>query len=212
MMKLRDLLRAGGVLVVVVAVAFVAGRSWSETKTPPAPKTKVAVFNLQDITKSYQKYKEFQEEFKKLVEPFSAKDREAKEKGEELAKEAKDGDLTAEQREAIEEKIKELQRSIEDNKKAAQKVIVKKQEEQLKALYEDIEAAAKRYAKEHGIELVMHYNDAAKEEERSSPANVARKMQAGALMPVHAAPGIDITERLKKALNDEYRKKQAEAE
>ena len=63
---------------------------------------------------------------------------------------------------------------------------------------------AQRYAASQGIELVLHFNDADEKTQPAefwSPANVARKMQAGACMPLYITQGMDISEALVGMLN-----------
>lgn len=165
------------------------------------PKTRVALLNLTYVIKNYNKFKSFQEELKKTVEPYQAKDTSLKAEGEKLAKEAQAPNTTAEKRDQIEKKLKDLQRQIEDNKNDAQKIVVKKQEEQLKILYMDVRSVVDRYAQAHNFEMVLHYNDAVTPDDYWSPANIARKMQAGALMPMYIANGLDISGPIVTTLN-----------
>ena len=104
-------------------------------------------------------------------------------------------------REGFERKLKDLQRQIEDNKMEGSKVLAKKQEEQLKILYMDVRTVAARYAAAHGYEVVMHYNDAVTDADYYSGPNIARKLQAGALMPIYMANGVDISRDLTITLN-----------
>src|SRR5262249_46507016 len=77
----------------------------------------------------------------------------------------------------------------------------------MQVLYGDVQAAARRYAQAHDLDLVLHYNDAVDARDYWSGANLARKMQAGALMPLYAAPGMDISKEVIAALNADLRKK-----
>src|SRR5262249_24979543 len=109
---------------------------------------------------------------------------------------------TADKRDQIEKKLKELQRQIEDNKNDAQKQLIKKQEEQLKTLYADVYNVVQRVAQAHGYEMVLHYNDATDKVERWSAQKTARKWNAGALMPMYWAPGIESSDYVAKTLNN----------
>ncbi|HEY7428872.1 MAG TPA: hypothetical protein VH682_31870, partial [Gemmataceae bacterium] len=46
-----------------------------------------------------------------------------------------------------------------------------------------------------------HYNDAVTPEDFMSPQNIARKLNTGALMPLYAAPGMDISQEVVNMLN-----------
>jgi len=203
---MKGLLRILMALVVLGGLVF-AGRSWSDTKAEPQrPRSRVALLNLTKVVKGYEKFKKYSEEVKKSVEPFQAQDKVFKDQGEKLAKEAQEVKTTPARREQIEKELKDLQRQIEDNKSEAQKVVTKKQEDQLTTLYKDVEQATRRYARANDLDLVMHYNDAATEEELRSPANLSRKLQAGAAIPIYMAAGVDVSDKILDALNRSYAK------
>jgi hypothetical protein len=103
--------------------------------------------------------------------------------------------------------MKDLQRHLEDNKNDAQKTLVKKQEEQLRILYMDVRNVVDRYAQAHGFDMVLHYNDAVEQQDYWSAQNIARKMQAGALVPMYFAAGLDISGNIIATLNAPYKMK-----
>jgi Skp family chaperone for outer membrane proteins len=201
---MRDVLRIGGVGLIVVTLV-VAGRSWSDTKPAPAanPGVQIGLVNLTQVIKSYDRYKTFQAEMKEAIKPFQEKDDTFKRQIEALTKEMQGAN--GEDREELEGRIKKLQRKMEDNKQVAQRHMNKKQEEQLKSINSDLESATTRYAKANGLDLVLHYNDAVTPAERGSPANITRKMQAGALMPLYARKGLDISKEIIAELNENLR-------
>jgi hypothetical protein len=55
-----------------------------------------------------------------------------------------------------------------------------------------------------GYDLVLHYNDATTSQEYWSAMNIARKLQAGACMPLHYGPGVEITNEVVNALNTAF--------
>jgi Skp family chaperone for outer membrane proteins len=191
-----------GAAVLSLAV-FVGSKATAQTPATPAPtnKSRVALLNLTYVVKNYTKFKTFQEELKQAVDPYQAKDTSWKKEGETLVKESQDPKTTQQRREEIEAKLKTLQRQIEDNKVEASKVLNKKQGEQLKILYNDVRVAAYRYASTHGIDMVLHYNDAVTEADYNTEANISRKMQAGALMPIYMAKGVDVSYEIVQMLN-----------
>jgi Skp family chaperone for outer membrane proteins len=193
-----------GAAVLSLAV-FISSNVSAQTtpSTPPAPtnKSRVALLNLTYVVKNYTKFKTFQDELKAAVDPFQAKDAAWKKEGEALVKESQAPATTQQKREEIEAKLKDLQRKIEDNKVEASKVLNKKQGEQLKILYNDVRVAAWRHASAHGIDMVLHYNDAITEADYNSEPNISRKMQAGALMPIYMANGVDVSVQIVQLLN-----------
>ncbi|MFO0928806.1 MAG: OmpH family outer membrane protein [Gemmataceae bacterium] len=201
----RTVLLAAGALTLGLAIhvsTLLAQSTSPATATTSSAKSRIAMINLTYVVKNYTKFKTYQEELKKTVDPFQTKDNGLKAQGEKLAKEAQTA--SAERRDQIERQLKELQRQMEDNKNDAQKVVIKKQEDQLKTLYMDVRSVVERYAAAHGYEMVLHYNDATTSEEYWSPQNIARKMQAGALVPMYMGTGIDISANIVSTLNSSF--------
>jgi len=193
-------------LVGVIAlgtVIYASTRLWAQTPgaAPTVAKTKVGVVNLTKVIKNYSKFKTYQDQLKAKVDPFQLRDTAYKTEGEKLAKDAQQPATTAANRDIIEKRLKELQRLIEDNKAEAQKVLVKEQEAQLVTLYKDIRMVVDKFAVSHGYDLIMHYNDVITPEEYWSPPNIARKMQAGAAMPMYMSGTVDISDYILATLN-----------
>ena len=202
-----------GTLSVVAALLLLNAAAltlWSRAAPPPvaARNTRVAVFNLTYVLKNYEKFKGYQIDLKKQIDPLEKIDGTKKKRAEKLAEVLKDANLTAERRAEIEKKVTRIQREIEDNKAEAQRLLVKEQERQLVTLYEDVETVSRRLAKERGIDLLLHYNDVVEKAELKSPANIARKMQAGALMPMVVEPGIDLSEAVLEELHKDMKKEE----
>lgn len=198
----RTLFLLVGVVALGTAI-YASSKLWAQTPgaVPSGTKTKVGVLNLTYVIKNYDKFKSYQDDLKRKVDPFMAKDTLWKTDGEKLAKEAQNQATSAARRDEIEKKLKEYQRLIEDNKADAQKVLVKEQEAQLVTLYQDIRTVVDKFAVAHGYDLVFHYNDVITKEEYWSPSNIARKMQAGAAMPMYISGGVDISASVLQTLN-----------
>ena len=194
-----------GSLVVALAALVGAGRLWAESKeqkpAKAALRTRVGLVNLTYVIKNYGKYQQFQHEMKESVATFQARDRKLRAQAEKLTKGKDNSPIIPAKSEDVQEKLKKIQREIEDNSAKARKVLGKKGDEEMKMVYMDLEEATKRYAEAHDLDLVMHYNDATTKEECYSVPNISRKLQSGALMPLYAAPGMDISEELVKILN-----------
>jgi Skp family chaperone for outer membrane proteins len=165
-----------------------------------APRTRIGLLNLTYVIKNYAKYVNFQEEIKKIVQPFQGTDAQLRKEGEELVKQKVPG-TPADKAAEIDRKLKDLQRKIEDNNAEAKLVLGRKTDDEMKILYMDVQEAAQRYAVSHEFDLVLHYNDAVTKEDYFSPMNISRKVQPGALMPLYAAPGLDISTEVVNMLN-----------
>ena len=191
-------------LVLALGVLCYVGQLWAQQNQPaqatPAPRTHVALLNLTYVIKNYAKYASFQSEMKKLIEPFQNTDTQYRKEAEELSKQVTPT-TTADKRAEIEKKLKDIQRKVEDNNAEAKIVLGKKTDDEMKIVYMDVVAAAQGYATSHDFDLVLHYNDAVTKEDYFSAPNISRKLQSGALMPLYAAPGMDISQEVVSLLN-----------
>ncbi len=207
---MRALLWVGS-LIVALAVVVGAGRLLAEGEkhklaSPAAPRTRLALVNLTYVIKHYQKYIHYQEEMKTAMRPFQEREKNLRIQAEKLSRGIAAGtDLIPAKSEDAEEKLKTLQREMEDNQVKAKKTVGKKTEEAMKTLYLDVTDATQRYAVAHDLELVLHYNEHVTPEERNSPMNIARKLQCGPLTPIYSVAGIDISKELVDILNQSMR-------
>ena len=200
---MKGSLRAGGVAL-ILGTLVIAGRSSSEPKKTPAPRTRIALINLSQVIKGYHKYQDFQTEIKDDIKKFQDKNREIQDNLSAVQKTLADATATAAQKIDGEKQVRDLKRQLEDLNSEAKTTLGKKSDNQMVFLYKEVQQAAQRYAQAHDIEMVLHYNDADEkttEAEYWSSANVARKMQAGALMPVYIAPGLDVSAEIIETLN-----------
>ncbi len=203
----KTVLAAGG--LIALGVMCYVSRSWGQqtspagqnrpTQTAAEPKTRIALLNLTYVIKNYLKYQNFQKEIKSQIEPFQKRDSELRKQLEELRKKAETAKPS--EREALEREAKEIQRKLEDNAAEIKGALGKKSDDEMKILFTDVFDAARRYAAAHEFELVLHYNDAVTPEDFMSPQNIARKLNTGALMPLYAAPGMDISREIVEMLN-----------
>lgn len=213
---MRAVLWMGGVVVALAAVVG-ASRLWAESKEKkPAPRTRIGILNLTYVIKNYDKYKEFQEEIKKYVEPYQKRDAELRQQLKELRSQAEKSSLIPakgedrdekEKKEELDEKAKKIQRKIEENSEKIKKKLAQKSDEEMKIVYLDVANAAQKYARAHDLDLVLHYNDAITEQDFFSAPNIARKLNTGALMPVYSIRSIDISEDVVAILNKKMSEK-----
>jgi Skp family chaperone for outer membrane proteins len=195
--------------VVALAVVVGAGRLWAENKEQKpakaakvqAPRTRIALINLTFVIKNYKKYTEFQEDIKTVIAPYQERDKKLRAKVEKLKQRKSDSPLVPAKAEDVEAALKKLNREKEILDEKAKKAIGQKSDKEMKILYTDVAEAAKRYAAAHDFDLVLHYNDATNEEDYVSVPNIARKLNTGALMPVYAVSGMDISTKLVELLN-----------
>jgi Skp family chaperone for outer membrane proteins len=199
--------------VVALGAVVCAGRLWNQaganppgTPAAPAPaagppRTRIALINIGHVVRNYEKFKVYEDQIKAAFKGFQDREGGIKKKAEDLAKEAQKVGTTDQRKEAIKTELKGLGRQLEDVQNEFKQSMGKQQEQQLVALYSDVRVIAERFAVEKSYDLVLHYNDAVEEKDYWSGANVARKMQAGALIPLYYPAGTDVSQEIINRLN-----------
>jgi Skp family chaperone for outer membrane proteins len=186
------------VAATLVGVAWFGSHAARTTGEPAraAPRTRIALVNMTYVMKYYPKFAAYQNELKKVLEPFQVTDKDLRAKADKIAKEVNDPSTPANDREKLSEELKKIKHAIEENSQEAKTILSKRGDEHMTALYMAVVSAASRYARAHDFELVLHYNDVITREDFQSPANIGRKLQNGALTPLYAAPGLDISKEV----------------
>jgi Skp family chaperone for outer membrane proteins len=170
---------------------------------PEKPQTKVAVMNLAYVVKSYNKWKTFQTDYKARLDEFDKKLKPQKDQYEEFEKDLKKADVDAGTRKEIEKKMRDTEHALKEQAEEYKQILADFEGESFKTIYSDVNNMAERYAKSHGIELVMHFNDGTTEDQLNATGNIGRKMGLGALFPVYVTPGMDISKEVLALLNKE---------
>jgi Skp family chaperone for outer membrane proteins len=201
---LKGSLALGALLLAVLAALVGPGRTPTAAapaaEAPaPAPRGRVAVFNLTAVVKNCSKFKTIQEETKAELKKYE--DRVTKKRAEldDLRRQIQNMPPGAAPE--LEAKARAVVREIEDVENDAKRQVGEKTDKLTVEIYKDVREAARRYAKDHDLDLVLHYTDPSDGDDALSPANVARKMQAGASVPIYAADGVDVTADLVNLLN-----------
>jgi Skp family chaperone for outer membrane proteins len=167
----------------------------------------VGVVNLAYVLRNYQKATESQEKFRALYKEYEWRVQRLNKKLEATNKEMMQGDLKPAQREEREKEVRALQRQIQDLSDEARRALGNKQGETIVELYKEVQRAAARYAREHDLDLVLQYNDAATEAEANSPPAVERRVGGpGCCLPLYVrSKAVDISDKVLAILNDEGR-------
>ncbi len=119
---MKGLLSVGSICLIFGTLVLV-GRSWSEpVKESPAPRTRVAVFNMVYVLKNYEMAQAFQDKMKAKFAEFQKQEGEIRTKIEEIKKTTSDFNLTAEQHENADTALKAATRELEDNNERAKKL------------------------------------------------------------------------------------------
>jgi Skp family chaperone for outer membrane proteins len=187
--------------------AYVGSRLGAQTPAAvQAPaQTRIAFVNTVFLIKNYHKFKTFDAELQELAKPYEKRDKELRDNMKLWQDTVKKPDCPQAQRDQGEQEIKKRQREIEDNREAAKKVLAKRNDEQIVQLYREIEDTVKRYAGQNGYHVVLQFDERTNPAEIYSPVNIQRKLQGsagtGCCVPVHMAPGLDITQPVLAILN-----------
>jgi Skp family chaperone for outer membrane proteins len=213
---MRSVLWIGSVVVAVAGVVG-ASRLWAESKDKkPAPRTRIGLVNLTYVINNYDKYMQYREEIKKIIEPCQKRDAELRAKLEELRKKVENPSLLQTagkdrnekiEKEKLEKEVKEVQKDLEENKETSKKKLGKRSDDQMKVIYMDVMEATQSYATTHDLDLVLQHNDAITQEYLFSAQNIARKLSTGGLMPLYSKEEMDISQDLVVLLNQKMHKK-----
>lgn len=208
--RLFSLLLGAFVLGTLMVLSTQTTAQTNGQPTATQPTTRIAILNLSYVVKNYAKYTDFTNDMKKQVEVYETRVKAKKASYDQVVKEATKPDVTPQAREGFEKQIKSIQRELEDITNEGKRFVGQRSDEQMVALYGEIQRTAVRYASARGYEMVLHFNDAqANTPEYLSPANIARKMQAGALMPLYVHPSLDISPLVVQTLNQGYEQEKA---
>lgn len=172
------------------------------------PRTKIAVVNLAGVIRQYQKWQNFDADYKAKLGQYDKAFEARKAQAQELkAKLEKATDETS--RDQIQQEMRKLDREVQDEGENAKKYLNKYRDDVAVQIYREIHDAVQRYAAANDIELVLHYSDALNEADFYHPLNVQRKLASMACLPMYVAPGMDITNIIAANLNQ---KLQAQAQ
>jgi Skp family chaperone for outer membrane proteins len=196
-------------VVALSLVGYVGSRLTAQTgtatKSPapaaPQPQTKVAVMNLSYVIKNYKKWTVFQDEYKQKLDAFDNQLKPMKENLEKWDKERNKPGTDAATKADLEKKMRETQFSMQTKADDYKKVLADFEGNSFTTIYNDVKNMTERFARNRGLELVMHYNDGTTDAEINTPTNIGRKMGQGACFPLYKAPGMDISEDVLKYLN-----------
>jgi len=169
---------------------------------PAAPlRTRIAVVNLQQVIRQYRKWNDFEQSYKNLYGQYNAEFERRKANGVALKSQLEKAPDDA-AREKIQQQLKDLERQVQDLGETAKKQLGKMRDDQAVQIYQEVEQAVQAYARANDIEMVLHFNDAVAPADLYHAANIERKLQTGACMPMYVAPGMNITDIISRMLND----------
>jgi len=195
-------------------VAYLGSRLWAQAPAAPAAapaQTRIAVINLLQVIKNYNKAKFYETELEETLKPYRAKAEKLKSDmitWQNYLNDPKNASIPPDQRETGEKSITNIKRQLEDLDKEARKAFGKKREVQVVQLYKEVDEAVKRYAVANGFHLVLSFGEPVNASDMFSAPNIARKLEGiqmgGACMPMYFADGMDISGPVVEGLNRAY--------
>jgi Skp family chaperone for outer membrane proteins len=162
---------------------------------------KVAAINYVSVLKQYQKWIDFQKSYKDSLGQWEKLFEDKKKEAEGLKASAEKLAPGDKARDDMELQLKAIQRQMQDLQEDAKKKMGKYYDDQMVQVYKEVMEAVQIYARANDIEMVVHYTDGISPAEIEHPANIQRKLQVGACMPMYMAPGVDISKQIADMLN-----------
>jgi Skp family chaperone for outer membrane proteins len=186
-------------------LAYLGNSLWVHAQPGASGGTRVATVNMYVVMKNYKKVEVYKNEITKLAEPFETKMKELQKNYDQWVTYSKTPNLSEADKNKATQALTTLKRQMEDHRTEAQKVLMKRGQEQIVQVYREIEDAVQKYAASNGIHLVLHYLEPVGSEVYTA-TNVDRKMNGpgnvGACSPIFIAPsGVDISNEVVHVLN-----------
>lgn len=194
----------------IVMALFALATSASRLVGVPAEKvperqaaSRVAVVNVGNVFSKYEKVTRFKREFENEIKPIRELEEKLKNELAELKTALEAKDLAEQRRVEINEKMNLGKQKLEKVSQDYKQKISKKTEQQLAALYREVNEAAASCAKTQGFSLVLGYGEPL-DGDLFSFVNVTRKMQcldAGGVCPLYIDERLDLTPDVIELLN-----------
>jgi RNA polymerase sigma factor (sigma-70 family) len=165
------------------------------------PQTRIGLINLTRVFKGANQFRSMQQDLRTQTDEVAKGLEVLRTKAGEYQARCADPATPAAAREQLEGEVRRIRREMEDEQVRAKKKIDRMQGDALKLMYREVEDAADHIAKRDGLELVLFYNDAVTEADFYTTQNLQRKLSQPGLVPMIAAPGMDITDTVIKVLN-----------
>jgi Skp family chaperone for outer membrane proteins len=180
------------------AGAYLGNHVWAQNnQTQPARsaplQTRVGLVNIGQVIKNYNKFKVYQDDMKRAMEPIQKQVEGKNQVINTKQTQMNDPKTPVAQREQIEREIKSMKREIQDMVDEANNRFAKQRVDQLVTIYKDVQGAVTAYARSNGFELVMQYSDSTDPAEKYSAASLQQKLGNMACFPVYHHEQMEIT-------------------
>jgi Skp family chaperone for outer membrane proteins len=176
---------------------YVGSHVWAQpaTQAPARPplQSKIALVNIGQVIKNYNKFKMYNEALKKELEPIQKEIDTKKNQVTNIQTQLGKPETPQAQREQLEHQSKQLQREVQDRIDESNQKFAKKRMDEMVTIYRDVQNAVANVARNYAIELVMQYNDGVDAAEKYSPASLQQKLGNNAFIPIYNDERMDIS-------------------
>ena len=172
------------------------------------PGTRIAIVNVGYVFNKFDRAATFKAEIEdllknpkkdamKMIDDMKAWDAESKKPG-----------LDPRKKDEYEAAVRNTKRKLEDMNLEIQKLIGKKQEDNLVTLWKDVNMGIETIAKAWGYQIVLGYGDPMEKEMMALFPNINRKMQAmdmGSSVPLYVHGSVDLSKPVTDTLNSWFK-------
>jgi len=192
---------------VLVAGAISANYLFAQPANTSQPQTgtKVAVINIGHVFNHYKRAAAFKTELEKAFEPFKTKAKKLTDEIKSWEDDIRDKKATPQIVENRQELIKRNKRELEDLSTEMQRLLGKRQEDNLLTLWKEVNLGITKVSEAYGFQIVLGYGDPLDKGMMDLFPNVNRKMQAmdgGASVPLYVHGSVDLSHAVTVTLNN----------
>jgi outer membrane protein len=174
----------------------------------PAPAaqagTKIAVVNIGEVFNKYKRAQAFKADLEATLNPYKDKGKKLADQIKNLEDELRKPQLDPRTAAQYQDTIKAHKRTLEDMSAEIQRLLGKKQEDNLVTLWKEVNMGIDAVAKAYGFQIVLGYGDPMEKALMDQFPNVNRKMQAmdlGSTVPLYVHGSADISGIIVQTLN-----------
>jgi Skp family chaperone for outer membrane proteins len=152
-----------GLGALAALVVSILSGAWVQTppataQAPAGSRPRIALVNLHEVLKDYQKLKLLQEQFKQKAQAYDDQLKKMKEQMDQLQEEYKKA-ATPQDKERLESAMSKLRFEAQDLNTKGQKDLMKFQEDQMALVYREVDQVVREYAAANGIDLVLRFRE-----------------------------------------------------
>jgi len=193
--------------LIALAAALVLVSTTGRLHAQAPTGTRVGIVNVGLVFSKYNKAIFYKTELENTLKPYKKKGEELNEQVKKYGPPLQEGKITDPAlKEQYTKYLLQLKREMEDLDASARKLVGKKQEDQIVALYKEVIGEIQDYAKQNRFDLILGYGQKV-EGDLYTIENITRIMQGmdqGSTTPLALGIGVDISQAVIDSLNRRY--------